>query len=205
MIGQCGSMIATQAKSAFSLLLEGDHSPSDLNPLLDPTHLQRQFLFLDECPELRFIIKDIVVVPNLINPSVISRNRYVSYSNLAFVPPTDLYPISRNVLDDHHVIGFLRNTLQHNMLTNRLLNWKQLVFNSVLFNETRVFLLTHLTEKFLKIVLNSAAHHFLLHLGLIPLLKTMEVHKTTGSTTLAGLTQKLTHLCPFGKHTVFTL
>jgi len=83
---------------------------------------------------------------------------------------TNFNSIFGNVLYHHHIVSFLRNSLKHQMLSIRLLNWQQLIFNIIFLNITRVLFLTDLTVKFLEIILYSSSNYLLFDFGLIPFL-----------------------------------
>ena len=94
-------------------LLKGDHSPSYLYALFDFAQLQAQSLLTNECAKLGLIIKDEIIISIFANTGMISRDGNVSDPDLAFMTTTDLDPICRNVLDDHHVVSLVWDTLKH--------------------------------------------------------------------------------------------
>jgi hypothetical protein len=191
--------------SPFPLFLERDDRPPDLHSLLDPADLQLEGLLLDQGPEFRLIVEDIVVVAYLVDAGVVPTHRDVRDADLALVPPPYFDAVLRDVLDHHHVIGLLRNALQHQVLPRRLLDREQLVLDAVLFDETRVLLLADLAVKLFEVVLDGAAHHFLLDLALVPFLEAVEVHHAAGAAALAGLAEELANVGALGQHAVLAL
>ena len=192
-------------KSAFPGLLEGDDSPADLYPLLDPGHLQKQVVLPDQSSKFALVVKNKVLVPHLVYSRVVPRHTDIGDSDFAFMAPAYFDPIGGNVLDDHHVVGLLGNAFQHEMLACWFFNGHQLVFYVIFLNETRVFLLADLTVEFLEIVLDGAPDHFLLDFGLVPLLQTVEVYQPASPTAFARLAKKLSFLSALAQHAVFAL
>jgi len=157
-------------KSAFPSLLEGDDSPANLNPLLDPGNLQEQVVLLDQRPEFALIVKHEILVPHFVDSGVVSRHADIGDPDFTLMPPSDFDPIAGYVLDHHHIIGLLGNTLQHQVLPRWLLYGHQLILDAVLLDETRVLFLADLAVKLLEVVLDGAPHHLFLYLRLVPLL-----------------------------------
>lgn len=129
----------------------------------------------------------------------------VGDSDLALVASADLYAILRDVLDDHHVVGLLRDPLQHQVRAHGFLNGQELEFHAVFLYKARVFFLADLAVELLEVVLQGAADHLLLHLGLVPLLQAPEVHQSTGAAALAGRAQELPRFRALGHHAVLAL
>ena len=149
-------------RSALPSFFESNHRPSYLYALLDPGDLQHQPVLLDQSAELALVVKHIVVILYFINPSMVPRDGDIGYSYLAFMASSDLDPIGRYVLNDHHVIGLFADALQHDVLTRRFLNGHQLVLHPVLLDESRVLLFADLAVELLEIILDGATNDFLL-------------------------------------------
>ena len=66
--------------------------------------------------EFRFVIKDKVLTAYLLDLCMVTRNRDVSHSDLTVVTATQLDTLGRDVLNDHHVVGFLRDSLEDYMV-----------------------------------------------------------------------------------------
>ena len=192
-------------ESAFPSLLEGDDSPADLYPLLDPGHLQQQVILPDQCSKFAFIVKNKVFVPHFVYPRVVPGNTDIGDSDFAFMASSYFDAIVGYVLDNHHVVGFLRYAFEHEVLTCWFFNGHKLVLYIVFLNKTRVLFLADLTIEFLEIVLDGAPNHLLLYFGLVPLLQTLEMHQTTSSTAFARLTKKLSFPSALTDHAVFAL
>lgn len=92
------------------------NSPSDLNALLDATELDLQLLLPHQSAKLRLIVKDIVIVTDLLDFRMVSRDGDVSYSYLAVMSAAQFYPLCRNVLNDHHIIGLFRYAFEDDMV-----------------------------------------------------------------------------------------
>lgn len=107
-------------------LFESDDSPANLDALLDLVKLQTEPLLADQRPKLRLVVKDEIVVTALANLGVVTGHRDVSHPDLALVPTADSDAVVRHVLDHHHVIGLVRNTLQHEVVANGPLDGEQL-------------------------------------------------------------------------------
>ena len=133
-------------------------------------------ILLYQGTKFAFVVEYEVVVSVFIDSCVVSWNAYVSDSDLAFMSSTDFDAVGGNVLDNHHVVGFLWDALEHDVLTDWFLDWHQLVFFVVLFNKARVLLFADFTVKLFEIVLNGTADYLFLHFWLIPLLETVEVN-----------------------------
>ena len=191
--------------SAFPLFLEGDDGPSDLDSLFDPADFEGEGFFLDEGAELGLVVEDEVVVSDFVDAGVVPADRDVGDPDFALVAPPDFDAVGRDVLDDHHVVGLLRDAFQHQVLPRRLFYRQQLVLHLVLLDEPRVLLLAHLAVELLEVVLDGSAHHLLLHLALVPLLQTVEVHQSARPAALAGLAQELALLRALGQHAVLAL
>lgn len=134
---------------------------------------------------------------------MVPRHTDVCDPDLTLMSSSDLDAIIGNVLDNHHVIGFLGNALKHYVLPCRFLDRHQLVLIAVLFDESGVLVLADLAVKLLEIVLDGAPNDFLLHFRLVPFLEAVEVHQTACATALAWLAQEFSFLCALSKHTVF--
>lgn len=61
--------------------------------------------------KFRFVIKDEVLTAYLLDLRVVARNGDVGHSDLAVMAAAKLDALGRDVLDDHHVVGFLRDSL----------------------------------------------------------------------------------------------
>lgn len=136
---------------------------------------------------------------------MVSGHRDVRHSDLALVASADLYAILRDVLDDHHVVSLFRDALKHQVRTHWFLNGQELEVHAVFLNKARVFFLADLAVKLLKVILERAAYHLLLHLRLVPLLQAPEVHQPTGSAALAGCAQELPRFRALSHHAVLAL
>ena len=151
------------------------NSPSDLNALLDATELDLQLLLPHQGAELRLIVKDVVIVTDLLDFCMVSGNGDVSHSYLAVMAAAQFYPLCRNVLNYHHIISLFRDAFEDDMVAFGFLNGKQLILLPILLDVPRVLVLADLAIKLLEIVLDGAADHLLLHLRLVPLLQTAEM------------------------------
>lgn len=136
---------------------------------------------------------------------MVAGDRNVGNPDFALVSATDLYAVLRDVLDDHHVVGLLGDALQHQVRPHWLLDGQQFEVHAVLLDEARVLFLADLAVELLKVVLECATDHLLLHLGLVPLLEAAEVHQPAGAAALAGRAQELPQLSALGHHAVLAL
>lgn len=162
-------------ESRIFSFFKSHNSPSDLNALLDATELDLQLLLPHQGAELRLIVKDVVIVTDLLDFRMVSGNGDVSHSYLAVMTAAQFYPLCRNVLNYHHIISLFRDAFEDDMVAFGFLNGKQLILLPILLDVPRVLVLADLAIKLLEIVLDGAADHLLLHLRLIPLLQTTEM------------------------------
>jgi hypothetical protein len=136
---------------------------------------------------------------------VVAGDGDVGDSNLALVAATDADAVGGHVLDDHHVVGLFGHALEHEVRADGAVDGEEFELDSVLFDEARVLLLADLAVELLEVVLDGAAHHFLAHLRLVPLLQAPEVHQRASPRTLARRAQELPRLHALPQHAVLAL
>jgi len=91
------------------------------------------------------------------------------------------------------------------VLSLRHLYRHQLKHSLALLDELRVFLFTNFTKKLLKVIISKSFNLILLHLRLVPLLKTGKMHHSTGTRALARATQKLFFSLALLHHAILAL
>lgn len=152
-----------------------------MHALFAHVKLEIQLRVLDEGPELRLIVEDVVVSMLLNNPGVISRNGRIINTDLALVPSPHPDSLCRDVLDAYHGRVLHLDFFQDQMLSFGELDGHQFKHLIPLLDKLRVFLLTDFAEKLLKVVVSEPFDLVLLDLSLVPLFQAGEVDQGTGA------------------------
>jgi hypothetical protein len=114
----------------------------------------------------------------------------ISHPDLAVMAAAQFDTLGGDVLDDHHVVGFFGDSLEDDVVALRLVDGEELVLDVALLDVAGVLVLADLAVELLEVVLDGAAHHFLLHLRLVPLLQAAEVDQSAGAGALAGTAEE---------------
>ena len=79
-------------------------------------------VFAHQGPEFRFVVKDEVLTAYLFDLSVVARDGDVSHADLAVMAAAQLDALGGHVLDDHHVVGLLRDAFEDYVVAFGLLD-----------------------------------------------------------------------------------
>ena len=113
---------------SFFIDFKSKNSSSNLDSLFNFRNFKHELLLFNKRTKFRFTIKNNELIIFFSDIGMRSRNRNISYSNLAVMASSYFYSILGYILYYHHIICFLVNSLQYDITSLGFFNWHEFMY-----------------------------------------------------------------------------